>query len=118
MQRLTTLEQRAELMTLPDWPVVVYKHNSNQCPISARILPQIESFADEFKHLIVAVDIIEHREVSNILTEQAKIIHESPQCIIFDEEWRCINACSHGRIKPEWISSVFDSLDQHEQWIV
>lgn len=84
MQRLTSSEEWTNLLENATGPLIVYKHNSNQCPISARILPQIEAFADQYAHPVVAVDIIVDRDVSNTITAQAGIDHESPQCIVFD----------------------------------
>ena len=86
MQRLTSIDERTALLeeNRDTKSIIVYKHNSNECPISARILPEITTFADEYDHTIVAVDIIALREVSNTITDYADIRHESPQCVVFD----------------------------------
>ncbi len=82
---------------------VVYKYNSNSCKLSEKTIQQIQEAQAEWQleHLYF-VDIIEHRDVSNLIEEVSLIKHESPQVIVF-KEWKASTNTSHMKINKQRI---------------
>lgn len=74
-------------------PVLIYKH-STRCGISSMALDRLERSWDEdgkaFKPYFL--DLIAHRDISNIVAEMFNVYHQSPQImvikngkVVFDE---------------------------------
>ena len=64
--------------------VIVFKH-SNRCGISSSVLRRFEKQAGDLienKSKFYLLNIIEHRNISNEISQKFSIHHESPQLII------------------------------------
>ncbi len=64
-------------------PVAIFKH-STRCGISRMVIKQFEKQfdleADQLK--LYYLDLLEHRDISNEITNRFKIQHESPQLLL------------------------------------
>lgn len=86
-----------------DAPQLVFKH-STRCSISAMVLNRFESSTLFQNKLLTCwfLDLIAHRELSNLIAAQTNIQHESPQCIVISKG-TVIYAESHGAIAANTI---------------
>ena len=76
---------------------IVYKH-STSCPVSAVVIDEVLRFADRHPSWPVhVVQVIEHRDLSDTVSEQLGVRHESPQALVL-RDGRCIWHTSHGGI--------------------
>ncbi len=98
-QELSSLEQWKEVLKKSkETKVVVFKH-STRCHISKRVLANFQeelessSSSAEFYYL----DLIAHREVSNQIASDLKVIHQSPQLLVV-EDGNCTENASHSAI--------------------
>ncbi len=67
-----------------DTPIMIFKH-STSCSTSSMVKGRLERNwnEEEMKHVqSYYLDLIRHREISNIISEQYNIRHESPQVLI------------------------------------
>ena len=81
-------------------PVMIFKH-STRCSISDMAINRIQSnWKDTDSALIKPyyLDIIAHRDISNLITEQYGIEHQSPQVLIISNG-ECIYHESHTNIR-------------------
>ena len=66
-------------------PVLIFKH-STRCSISSMSLDRFErSFSSDAPFEVYFLDLITHREISNLIAEKFGIRHESPQVILIKE---------------------------------
>ena len=66
-------------------PVLVFKH-STRCSISSMSLDRFErSYRSEAPFDVYFLDLIAHRDVSNLIAEKFAIRHESPQVILIKD---------------------------------
>ena len=85
-------------------PALFFKH-STRCSISSMALNRFENDWDESKKCnIYFIDLIAHRDVSNALSDQTNIQHQSPQVIVVDNGLVIYNA-SHSSIDANEIQS-------------
>jgi bacillithiol system protein YtxJ len=85
-------------------PVLLFKH-STRCPISMMAKRRLESdwkFTPQ-QLLPVYLDLIAHRDVSNTITEQFSVRHESPQVLVI-KKGKCVYHASHEDIEVANIS--------------
>lgn len=93
---LESLNQLDELNQLSDSkPVLFFKH-STRCSISSTALSRLERQATNAIGDVVFVylDLLNHRDISNKLSELYKVEHQSPQAILVQNQ-KCINNQSH-----------------------
>lgn len=105
LTKITTIESFQKLLN--DKEYFYFLKHSNTCPISA-------SAFEEFKKLHYERDfdgyylvVQDHRELSNYLSEEFGIKHESPQAFYFDHgevKWHD----SHGSITLSNLAAVED----------
>ncbi|MFC5652155.1 bacillithiol system redox-active protein YtxJ [Paenibacillus solisilvae] len=111
------MEQIASLTSIPQWeealaashnqPLFLFKHSTN-CPTSSGAYEELTNWIEDARGLfvnIMIVYVIENRSVSNAISEQLGIKHESPQVILL----------SNGRVlwhESHW-SITYSTLDQH-----
>ena len=78
--------------------VLIFKHSTG-CGISRMVIKQFESlFNEENKQLkVYYLDLLNFREVSSKLSEDFRVIHESPQLLVIKNEISVYNA-SHYEI--------------------
>lgn len=83
--------------------IAIFKH-STRCFISKTVLNNFEKEIDNLDHKmdLYYLDLLEHRPVSNKISEDLGIRHESPQLIII-EEGKVINSASHEDISVSQI---------------
>jgi len=60
--------------------VFIFKH-STRCSISAMAKARLERL-DGLKQSIYYLDLIKHREISNLIAERYDVQHESPQLLV------------------------------------
>lgn len=80
---------------------IIFKH-STRCSISSMVLNRLkrtdENFAADFYYL----DLIQFRELSNIIAERCNVQHESPQILII-KNGQCTFDASHNAITSDLI---------------
>ena len=81
---LNTIEQLENILTDSHHkPQLIFKH-STRCVISKMVLSEFEkSFrADSQSADIYFLDLLQFRDVSNLVAQQFKVRHESPQVLL------------------------------------
>lgn len=93
----TALEQTNEL------PALFYKH-STRCSISSMALNRLENEweTSSDKCNLYFIDLIAHRDVSNLIAELTGVIHQSPQVILVNNNEVLYDA-SHSAIDAKII---------------
>ncbi len=97
-------ELEAALKVSQEKPVILFKH-STRCSISSNALSRLErkweSTTDEKVHLYL-LDLIRHRQISDEISVQTGVEHESPQLIVL-HKGRILYQASHNGIAYEEI---------------
>ena len=89
-----------------DAPQLVFKH-STRCSISSMVLNRFEA-SELYRTAVLScwfLDLIAHRELSNLIATETQVWHESPQCIVIDKS-KVIYAESHGSIDAKAIQQL------------
>lgn len=78
--------------------IVIFKH-STRCMISKTVLRNFEKEIQEKnpKAIFYLLDLLQHRSISNAISEQLEITHQSPQVIIIKNR-EVKNHASHENI--------------------
>ena len=83
--KLNQPEQIAEIKALSEsTPVMIFKH-STRCSVSSMSLDRLLrkwKNGDEEKIVPYFLDLIAHRELSNLVAQEFGVSHESPQVIV------------------------------------
>ena len=81
--------------------IAIFKH-STRCFISKTVLRNFEKEIDNLDHKVdlYYLDLLKHRLVSNKISENLGIRHESPQLIVI-EDGKVINSASHEDISSQ-----------------
>lgn len=89
-------------------PVVIFKH-STRCGISRMVLNQFQNNADfdEDRVLLLYLDLLAHRDISDEISNRFGILHQSPQLIILRNE-EVVHHSSHSAIVPSAVEQVLD----------
>jgi len=89
-----------------DVPVLLYKH-STRCGVSSMALNRIESdwTAAEENCELVFLDLIAFRSVSNAVSEELNVQHQSPQAILL-KGGEVVYHASHSGIDVQHIQSL------------
>ncbi|MCK7591222.1 bacillithiol system redox-active protein YtxJ [Subsaxibacter sp. CAU 1640] len=87
-------------------PQLIFKH-STRCGISRMV---ISHFKKDYKLSedeadLYYLDLLSHRDISNTIAEQFKVIHESPQLIVI-KSGEVVTHASHGSINDLELSKV------------
>ena len=92
-----------------DRPVLIFKH-STRCIISTMVLRSLEAQADRLNRLGAwyYLDLIAHRDYSNLISQELGINHESPQLIIL-HSGKVIWHESHQGITPEAVMGALST---------
>jgi bacillithiol system protein YtxJ len=90
-------------------PVVIFKH-STRCGISRMVLNQFQNNADfdEDTVLLLYLDLLSHRDISDEISNRFGIMHQSPQMIILKNE-DVVHHSSHSAIVPSTVNQILDS---------
>ncbi|RKD25044.1 general stress protein [Ammoniphilus oxalaticus] len=110
-KELTDLEQWNEALGASNQqPLFVFKH-STTCPISSEALQQFEKYLKEEPRSdvnYVFVKVIETRPVSNRITDDTQVKHESPQAILIENKQAVWHA-SHWKITSKAIHEAMQT---------
>ena len=95
----TIVEESAET------PVLIFKH-STRCPVSRMALRNFENEYDieEGKARAYFLDLLEHRDISNEITERFGVTHQSPQLILI-KDGKAVYDTSHSDIDAGTVKS-------------
>jgi bacillithiol system protein YtxJ len=81
-------------------PVLIFKH-STRCSISSAALSRLErNWPSKSDFKTYFLDLLVHRNVSDLIAEKYKVVHQSPQALII-KNGECIFNCSHLEIHAE-----------------
>ncbi|HUH73549.1 MAG TPA: bacillithiol system redox-active protein YtxJ [Chitinophagales bacterium] len=100
---LNSEQQLKDLLASQDI-IVVFKH-STRCSISSMVKNRVEREWTS-DHAVYYLDLIAHRNVSNLIAQLSGVEHQSPQMIVF-KEGKPIYDASHTSISA---SEVMDLL--------
>jgi bacillithiol system protein YtxJ len=106
--KLETLEQLQDIKrSSSDKRVLIFKH-STRCSISQMALSRLErdwrpeNMADIKPYFL---DLIRHRDLSNLVAQEFEVEHESPQVLLI-ENGRAIYDRSHADIRFSELASI------------
>lgn len=92
-----------------DKPFFVFKH-STRCSISSMVMNSFERNYQLDKEITpLFLDLLNHREVSNYLTEKTGVYHQSPQIILLKNKEVLYHA-SHEQINAEKLITSYEKL--------
>lgn len=98
--QLESTEKLQEIIKNSDsTPVLIFKH-STRCSISTMALSRFERQWNQEKMGNVQpyyLDLIQHRDISNLIAQELNINHESPQVLLV-ENGKCTYTASHSAI--------------------
>ncbi|AFM06024.1 bacillithiol system protein YtxJ [Bernardetia litoralis DSM 6794] len=98
--KLETPETLQEIIKNSDTtPVLIFKH-STRCSISTMALSRFERQWNQEKMGNVEpyyLDLIKYKNISNLIAQELKITHESPQVLLV-KNGKCIYNASHSSI--------------------
>ena len=87
-------------------PVLIFKH-STRCSISRFALNDFEyDWKEDFNCNCYFLDLLEYRNISNLIAEKFHVVHQSPQAILIINR-EVVYHASHQSISAEKISSYF-----------
>lgn len=89
--------------------IILFKH-STTCPISACAWREVQDFLLESQDevLVVMIKVIESRAVSNQVTEELGVMHQSPQALLISER-KVVWHVSHQAVTLEKITKALES---------
>lgn len=83
-------------------PVIIFKH-STRCSISQTALNRLERSWEtkpEAGVKMVYLDLLQHRDISNLIAEKFEVVHESPQLLLV-QNGQCTFSRTHLSIRLE-----------------
>lgn len=111
-EHISEEKELKQLFNLEDnKPILFFKH-STRCSISSMALNRLEKewalSDDECK--LAFIDLIKHRNISNLLSDLSDVTHQSPQVILV-KNGRMIYNASHSAINT---SEIFETFKTHK----
>lgn len=67
-----------------DIPQIIFKH-STRCIISKMALKRLTSSELPKPHVLWVLDLLSHRDISQLIAERFNVFHQSPQVIILSK---------------------------------
>jgi bacillithiol system protein YtxJ len=108
MMNWTSLESAAQIDAIKHQQgySAIFKH-STRCSISMMVKKRFELDWDKLpKDLpLYFLDLIKHRELSNLVSTDFQVHHESPQLLVI-KNGECVLDLSHGEVSVEETLSV------------
>lgn len=103
--KLTKVEQLDRLKQISNEKLVVIFKHSTRCGISRMVWNQFQASADFPKEQVELfyLDLLSYREVSDAITQEFKVLHQSPQLILLQHE-EVVHHASHSAIVPSVIN--------------
>lgn len=102
---LTELNQIDEIIKNSSVKLLLIFKHSSRCSISRMALKQFENEFDlEDKVTAYFLDLLNYREISNAVSEQFNVIHQSPQLLLI-QNGSAIYDASHSAISATFIKT-------------
>jgi bacillithiol system protein YtxJ len=95
-EQLNVIKEQSKLK-----PQIIFKH-STRCSISAMAKGRLERSAAPDNADFYFLDLIAHRSISNKVSSEFSVFHESPQILLI-KNGECIYDESHGSISMDEI---------------
>ena len=92
---LTSEEQFNQLLS-EEGPLAIFKH-STRCSISSMAKNRVERDWKSDSVPVYLIDVIQHRNVSNLIASALEVIHQSPQLILV-QNGAAVHHASHNGI--------------------
>ena len=89
-------------------PQIIFKH-STRCSISAMAFGRLRPGIPNVDYYLV--DVIAHRDISNLITQKFNVSHQSPQLLIINME-KCVFDTSHFDISIAVMEREINLLQQ------
>ena len=102
---LTETQQLLDQVQQADKPVLVFKH-STRCSISKLALSKFEKNMPAQILPCFYLDLLNYRSISNDIAAVSKVVHQSPQVIVWKNN-QVIYQASHSEIDPLEILKLF-----------
>ncbi|WP_306352533.1 bacillithiol system redox-active protein YtxJ [Flavobacterium sp. '19STA2R22 D10 B1'] len=103
---LNDISQLDEIVAISEEkPVIIFKH-STRCSISRMALKNFEKEYNLSEDSVVAyfLDLLEHRDISNEITQRFNVVHQSPQLLLI-KKGKSVYNTSHSDIDAEALAS-------------
>lgn len=81
-------------------PAIIFKH-STRCSISAVVLDRLNEASKKFD--IHIIDVINNRDISNMIAQDLHVVHRSPQLLVV-QNGVCSFHASHMEISSDMLS--------------
>ncbi len=109
---LTTQEQLQGIANASH-PVLIFKH-STRCSISVMAKNRLDEHAinSSFELPCYYLDLLKYRELSDSITNQYKVYHESPQVLLL-AAGECLYDASHQEIRGAEIDEQLELIYKH-----
>ncbi len=107
MEEITSLKQWYDILKhAQKEAVIIFKH-SNRCPISSAALQRMEDGvkSQHIKAPIYKITVQDQREISNTISQDVGVIHETPQVIVLNEG-RAVYDASHNEVQVSELLKV------------
>jgi bacillithiol system protein YtxJ len=80
--------------------VFIFKH-STRCIVSSKAYKAlVPDWEKEGQVPLYILDLLSHRSISNEVSRQLNVVHESPQLLLINKG-KCLNSVSHWRVNSE-----------------
>ncbi len=89
-------------------PQLIFKH-STRCSISSMAKSRLERATPAANTEFHYLDLIAHRNISNLIADTFDVAHESPQVLLINKG-ECVYDESHGGISMDEIAEQADSI--------
>lgn len=108
--KLTKVEQLDNLKQISNEKLVVIFKHSTRCGISRMVWNQFQASADFPKEQVELfyLDLLIYREVSDAITQEFQVLHQSPQLILLQHE-EVVHHASHSAIVPSSVNSFLST---------
>ncbi len=84
-KEITSVDQFNEMLNAPSEKAKLFFKHSTRCSISSMALKGFErqwnTSNEDFE--LFFVDLIAHRDVSNAISEESHVVHQSPQVVVW-----------------------------------
>jgi bacillithiol system protein YtxJ len=107
---ITSESQFVDVLNNDSVAIKVFFKHSTRCSISSMALKMFENeifISDKIGYYFI--DLIAHREVSNLLTQTTNIEHQSPQVIVL-KNGKVIYSTSHHNIDALQINKMIENV--------
>lgn len=107
---LTSSDQLEEIQN-HSGPIIIFKH-STRCSVSRMAKRSVEFDAELLPDNVPAyfLDLIQYRDLSNLIAEKWNVRHESPQVLLIHNQ-KCIYHASHNEINLAKIVAELNQLN-------